>query len=264
MARYTDDSRDRVRDAVDMVDLVGSRVELRRAGVNRFEGLLPLPRRAHAVVRDQPGREALLLLRLRRGRRRVQVRPGDRGRRLRGRARVPGRSLRRRAGARRGGSGGGPAARRARAAARAARAHGRLLRALPVGLRGGLARPRVPRRARARRGRAARVPRRLRAERVGQGARRLAAHRLHRPRARGGGPRVALAEGGPHLRPLPPADHVPAVRPARARARLRRARHGRRPEAQVPQLVGRRGLPQGPPSLRRRHRPDAARPRPAR
>jgi DNA primase len=41
MARYTDDSRDRVRDAVDMVDLVGTRVELRRAGVNRFEGLCP-------------------------------------------------------------------------------------------------------------------------------------------------------------------------------------------------------------------------------
>src|SRR5919108_2214048 len=42
MARYTDDSRDRVRDAVDMVDLVGTRVELRRAGANRYEGLCPL------------------------------------------------------------------------------------------------------------------------------------------------------------------------------------------------------------------------------
>jgi DNA primase len=41
VARYTDDSRDRVRDAVDMVDLVGSRVELRRAGVIRFEVLCP-------------------------------------------------------------------------------------------------------------------------------------------------------------------------------------------------------------------------------
>jgi DNA primase len=41
MARYTDDSRDRVRDAVDMVDLVGTRVELRRSGVNRMEGLCP-------------------------------------------------------------------------------------------------------------------------------------------------------------------------------------------------------------------------------
>jgi DNA primase len=41
MARYTDESRDRVRDAVDMVDLVGARVDLRRAGANRFEGLCP-------------------------------------------------------------------------------------------------------------------------------------------------------------------------------------------------------------------------------
>jgi DNA primase len=41
LARYTDESRDRVRDAVDMADLVGTRVELRRAGVNRMEGLCP-------------------------------------------------------------------------------------------------------------------------------------------------------------------------------------------------------------------------------
>jgi len=41
VARYTGDSRDRVRDAVDMVDLVGTRVELRRAGANRMEGLCP-------------------------------------------------------------------------------------------------------------------------------------------------------------------------------------------------------------------------------
>jgi DNA primase len=41
VARYTDESRDRVRDAVDMVDLVGTRVELRRAGANRMEGLCP-------------------------------------------------------------------------------------------------------------------------------------------------------------------------------------------------------------------------------
>jgi DNA primase len=41
MARYTEDSVDRVRDAIDMVDLVGSRTELRRAGTARFEGLCP-------------------------------------------------------------------------------------------------------------------------------------------------------------------------------------------------------------------------------
>ncbi|HEX6388629.1 MAG TPA: DNA primase [Solirubrobacteraceae bacterium] len=39
--RYTDDSKERVRDAVDMVDLVGTRTELRRAGANRYEGLCP-------------------------------------------------------------------------------------------------------------------------------------------------------------------------------------------------------------------------------
>ena len=41
MARYAADSRDKVRDAVDMVDLVSTRTELRRAGANRYEGLCP-------------------------------------------------------------------------------------------------------------------------------------------------------------------------------------------------------------------------------
>ena len=41
MARYTADSKERVRDAVDMVDLVGARTELRRAGADRYTGLCP-------------------------------------------------------------------------------------------------------------------------------------------------------------------------------------------------------------------------------
>ncbi|MBJ7331177.1 MAG: DNA primase [Solirubrobacteraceae bacterium] len=41
MARYADDAKEQVRDAVDMVDLVGTKVDLRRAGANRFEGLCP-------------------------------------------------------------------------------------------------------------------------------------------------------------------------------------------------------------------------------
>ena len=41
MARITDDSRERVRDAVDFVELVGSRTELKRAGVRRYVGLCP-------------------------------------------------------------------------------------------------------------------------------------------------------------------------------------------------------------------------------
>jgi DNA primase len=41
VTRYTADSRDRVRDAVDMVALVSSRTDLRRAGVNSYFGLCP-------------------------------------------------------------------------------------------------------------------------------------------------------------------------------------------------------------------------------
>ena len=41
MSRYTADSRDRVLDAVDMIALISSRTELRRAGVNSYFGLCP-------------------------------------------------------------------------------------------------------------------------------------------------------------------------------------------------------------------------------
>src|SRR3954451_13712572 len=41
MPRYTDASKERVRDAIDIVDLVGSKVELRRSGGAAFSGLCP-------------------------------------------------------------------------------------------------------------------------------------------------------------------------------------------------------------------------------
>src|SRR5947209_13313690 len=41
MTRYTSDSRDRVRDAVDMVALVSERTELRRAGAGEWVGRCP-------------------------------------------------------------------------------------------------------------------------------------------------------------------------------------------------------------------------------
>src|SRR5918995_7179711 len=41
MARYTDDSRERVRDAVDFAELVGARTELRATGQRRLTGLCP-------------------------------------------------------------------------------------------------------------------------------------------------------------------------------------------------------------------------------
>src|SRR3954452_12773880 len=41
MPRYTDESRERVREAVDFAEIVGARTELKRAGVARMEGLCP-------------------------------------------------------------------------------------------------------------------------------------------------------------------------------------------------------------------------------
>jgi DNA primase len=41
MALYTSESRDRVREAVDFIELVSARTELRRAGPARYEGLCP-------------------------------------------------------------------------------------------------------------------------------------------------------------------------------------------------------------------------------
>src|SRR5713226_3034115 len=41
MALYTNDSKDKVREAVDFVELVSARTELRRAGTARYEGLCP-------------------------------------------------------------------------------------------------------------------------------------------------------------------------------------------------------------------------------
>ena len=122
-----------------------------------LHGAVPVPRRADAVVRDRPGREALPLLRLRRGRRRLQVRDGDRGARLRRRRwsrspSAPGSSSRPRRRTR-----GRPSARdrEARLLALLERDRG-LLRARAVGVGRGGRRARVPARPRADRGRAAR------------------------------------------------------------------------------------------------------------
>src|SRR4029078_3224512 len=41
MARYTDESRERVRDAVAFAELVGARTELKNAGPARLTGLCP-------------------------------------------------------------------------------------------------------------------------------------------------------------------------------------------------------------------------------
>src|SRR3954451_10749724 len=170
MTRYTDDSKERVRDAVDMVDLVGTRTELRRAGANRYEALCPFHEERTPSFGIDPaqklfycfgcseGGDAFRYVQMTEGldfkgsleyladRYGVRLEPGEGG-----------------AGAGRGGRGDGRAPPLARAAARAARADRGVLRALPVGLRRGGARAGVSRFASPRRGGAAGVPRRLRA-----------------------------------------------------------------------------------------------------
>ena len=222
-----------------------------------FSGLCPFHDERSPSFSVDAAQEALPLLRLRRGRRRVHVRPEARRPRLRRRARVPGRSLQGAAGGRRGGPAGGRAARAPRAAAGAARARGDLLRADAVGVRRGRRRAASTcaaagstRRSCASSASATRPARGTgccwRSRRAGFEDREIYDAGLSQRGQRGQG-----------LRPLPAADHVPAGRPARPRARVRRAGAGRRPAAQVPQHRRDRALPQGPPAVRRRRRAGA-------
>ena len=108
---------------------------------------LPVPRRAHAELLRQRRRQALLLLRLRQGRRPHLVRPRDREPRLRRRDRVARRALSRAARVRGVEPGRRGCAEAAGAAVRRARAGDGLLRALPLGHCPGRAGARVPRRS---------------------------------------------------------------------------------------------------------------------
>ena len=226
MARYTDESKERVRDAVDMVDLVGTRTELRRAGRQPLHGAVPVPRRAHAVVRRSTrARSSTTASAAARAATRSSSCRRPRGVDFNGALEL----LADRYGvAARGRS------RRTRATPSAASARERLLEllertaafyvALPVGV--------ATRRAHAReylaeRGLeeaiAARVPRRLRAERVGQGA--------AAPRARAGFSDRELCDAGLAQRGKGEGRSTTAsargscsrCATARARARLRRA-----------------------------------------
>ena len=237
-----------------MVELVGAKTDLRRVG-SRWTGPVPVPRRAHAVVLGQRRAEALPLLRLRGQGRRDRVRAGDRGARLPRGGRAARRALRRGARAR----ARGPARRGAPRAGgsgctalldRATRFYATYLweSAEAAQAREYLAGPRPGR------GGAARVPRRLLAERVGPGARGAPARRVHPGGAGGAGLGQRGRQGGLYDR-FRGADHVPARRRARPGARLRGARPARGPAAEVPQHLGERALPQGPPAVR--HRPRA-------
>ena len=222
-----------------MVDLVGSagRAAPRRA--RAAYRAVPVPRRAHAVVRDRPRPEGLLLLRLRRGRRRlpfVEVTEGldfkgalellaDRyGVELELEEEDPRAAERRR--------------QRERLLELLERTAAYYVRVLWES-------DEAARRARVPRGRAG--WRSACCASSASATRRAPGTACSSPRAAAGFSDQELAdaglaqrarEGDRRLRPLPPADHVPAVRRARAGARLRGARGRRRPAAEVPQHRG--------------------------
>ena len=79
MARYTQASKDRVRDAVDFVELVSARTDLRRAGANSFTGLCPFHDERSPSFDIDPAQKLDPPLRLPGGRRRVHVRRHRRG-----------------------------------------------------------------------------------------------------------------------------------------------------------------------------------------
>ena len=178
----------------------------------------------------------------------VRFRPQDREPQLPRGRRVAGRPVRRRGRAR------GPVARRPRPARsrqarrRSARRRHLLLRALP-GARGGeRGGARLPGRAR-RLGRVDRaLPARLRAVRLGpRGALRALEGLPDRAAVRG----RRLLAGPPRAdRPLPRADHVPALRRPRPRARVRREGDARRRGAEVPEQPRVRDLQEEPHPLR--------------
>ena len=188
MALYTSESKDRVRDAVDFVELVSARTELRRAGPARYEGLCPFhdertpsfgidPAQkvyycfgcqasgdVFTFVQETEGvdfKGALELLAERYG---VELEREQEDPREAERRTAP------------------------RAAAGAAGAHRAPTTSATCGSRGGRARARVPDGARAGRGDPARVPRRLRAQRLGP--------RADAPRAAAASPRQELYATG--------------------------------------------------------------------
>ncbi len=78
MARFSSESIERVRDAVDIAEVLAPYTELRRAG-QRMQGLCPFHDERTPSFSVNPPGQALLLLRLWGGGRRVHVPPGEGG-----------------------------------------------------------------------------------------------------------------------------------------------------------------------------------------
>jgi len=94
VAFYTRESKERVRDAIDFVELVSARTELRKAGTRSYEGCGPFHEERSPSFSVEPMEKLYYCFGCQGLRRRVHIRAGDRGCRFRSRARVAGRPLR--------------------------------------------------------------------------------------------------------------------------------------------------------------------------
>ena len=213
MPRYTSDSRERVRDAIDFVELVNARTELRKSraragytGLCPFHdertpsfGIDPVEKLYHCFGCGEGGDVFKFVM---------ETEGLDFGAALE--------SLADRAGVELEHEAEDPRRRAARPReppARPARAHRRVLRARAVGVARGRRRARVPARPRAERGRAAPVPRRLLAVGVGHASSTPRGGRATRTRRSSPPGSPSAAREGADLRRLPRQGHVPAGRP---------------------------------------------------
>ena len=265
MARYTDDSRERVRDAVDFVELVGARTELKPAGPRRMTGLCPFHDERTPSFGIDPVEKLYHCFGCGAGgdvfKFAMETEGLDFAAALEALAERSGVELEREAEDPR------EAERRGRRdrLLGAARAHRRVLRARAVGVRRGGAGARLPApSAGCRRtccASSASASRRDAWDRVIGASRRDGFSEAGAARRRARVAPRATARGlldrfrGRIMFPLAdPKGHV---------LRLRRPRAGRRRPAEVPQHVGVRAVPQGQPRLRRRPRPRGRAPAPA-
>ena len=224
MPRYTADSKERVRDAIDFVELVNARTELRKSGQRRYTGLCPFHDERTPSFGIDPveklyhcfgcgeGGDVFKFVMETEGldfSRRWSRWPSATGVELEREEEDP-RDAARASGA--------------SAAARAAGPHRGLLRARAVGVAGGRRRARVPARPRAVRGALRAVPGRLLAVGVGHGlnaSRRAGFTNEEVLRRRARGPRGARRAGSYDASA---ARSCSRCRRARPRARLRGAR----------------------------------------
>ncbi len=227
MALYTNESKDRVRDAVDFVELVSARTELRRAGPARYEGLCPFhdertpsfgidpAQKVYYCFGCQASGDVFTFVQETEGvdfKGALELLAERYGVELEREEEDPREAEKRR--------------RRERLLELLTQNDG-LLRALPVGVQARRRHAREYLQGGASARRSCRSSASATRPARGTGAAGLAPRRLLRAGAVCDGPGAALEGERAPVRPLPLADHVPAGRHSRARARLRRARDAR-------------------------------------